>query len=98
MSSDLFGHSSDSLATRLSRLEEQLSDIRLSQIEEELIGEVNRNNQRLDLIIESVRKLMKVEPLRKKQMNSTPDKLQPRRLKDRVDKVIQEGQASKYIK
>ena len=30
-------------------------------------------------------------------MATTPDKLQPYRLKDRVDKVIQEQKAAKYL-
>ena len=63
------------------------------------MGEINRNSLRLDQIIESVKKLMKTEGQRRKPGKTvTPDKGQSKKLKDRVEKVIQEQHAAKYLK
>lgn len=67
-----------------------------------MISEINRNNIRLDQIIESVKKMVKNGEMKagKRRENSvTPDKVQPKKLKDRVEKLLaQNSQSTKYIK
>lgn len=64
-----------------------------SEIQEELLNEVNKNNLRLDKITEAIKCMMKGSKSSK--MSITPEKLQPKRLKERVDKAIT---STKYIK
>lgn len=67
-----------------------------------MLNEINRSNLRLDQIIEAVKKIVKndAKNVKRKEYSSTPDKLQPKKLKDRVEKLLTQNNqpATKYLK
>lgn len=56
----------------------------------------------MDQIIEAVKKIVKndAKNVKRKEYSSTPDKLQPKKLKDRVEKLLTQNNqpATKYLK
>lgn len=91
----------NSLFSRLSDMQSRISEVNhLPEIEGEVLSQINRNNLRLDQIIEVLKKVVKTEQKgnKKRDTSITPDKTQPKKLKDRVEKLLAQNQSIKYIK